>query len=462
MTSSRAGVPKKRSFCSLVAACLLGAARASNRTLRCLHTEGMDQFFHLKDMTDLSLLASIFNASTLTQDDAINLTGLITGFNVDILETMAKRAGHTVEFYQLNGFPYATHIGLQDIWPQQLPMFDCDANSEIIVPIASASGTLDFMIPSVPSGFIVVGPIPKTAEAPFYEKFFTFMRPFHWTVWLTLVGALALSSAAMYWFEGCPGDGCLHFMYNSGVLFTGAGSHDPVQPSSKLFYMFMSFTVFLVVTAYTANLATLLIAERHQEQTITSIHSFDELGVKACCLDSHQSMLVERYPNIEFVPIPKSLGLVNLIKTAQAGVECAGAVSTDVHMKSALVEGSFCDMQLVGRTFTLTYYGIPFLRPPGGARNDLLWEYNQVFLDMLHGREVDDLIRSYFPPEPGEAAHCPKEEASVEGEGLTLIQVGGTFSMLIFGLLVSFVVKMFCWLESGRPVPRDSAPESAA
>ena len=82
---------------------MCGSAKAWN-VVRCFHTEPPDGFFRLKDDTDPQLAQQVFENSTPTEYDAINVTSFVTGLNVEILQLIASRGGWRVEFFQLNGF----------------------------------------------------------------------------------------------------------------------------------------------------------------------------------------------------------------------------------------------------------------------------------------------------------------------------------------------------------------------
>ena len=106
------------------------------QTIRCLHREGKSNaFFYFKDEADE---AAAYATPTPTEADAVDVTGQVLGFNVDLLEKIANRGGWEVRFYVMcaEGYPCAANMtapALPDSetaairWMQYNSSFDCMA-----------------------------------------------------------------------------------------------------------------------------------------------------------------------------------------------------------------------------------------------------------------------------------------------------------------------------------------------
>lgn len=72
-------------------------AAAAGREVRCLHREGKSNaFFYFKESDDE---AAAYSTATETEADAVDVTGQVTGFNVDLLEAIAEAGGWSVRFF---------------------------------------------------------------------------------------------------------------------------------------------------------------------------------------------------------------------------------------------------------------------------------------------------------------------------------------------------------------------------
>merc|ERR1712079_13812 len=97
-------------------------------------------------------------------------------------------------------------------------------------------------------------------------------------VWGITIAAGIVSSMVMYVLEGCK-LGITDVLFQSVSHFmNGGASYDPSNTAGKIFSSFFSFTMLLLTSAYTANLATYLIHSAQEVQRVTSIESFTKLG----------------------------------------------------------------------------------------------------------------------------------------------------------------------------------------
>merc|ERR1712113_723470 len=109
-------------------------------------------------------------------------------------------------------------------------------------------------------------------------------------------------------------------------------------------------------------MGTLLITKARKQHLITGVNSFGKLGLKACTEFGHMEILRKMFPSVYFVNFSmESVSTNDMLKKVRIGQECAGAILTDVHLKWELFRGKMCDLHLVGQTFTIGYYAVPFL-----------------------------------------------------------------------------------------------------
>ena len=95
---------------------------AAGRDMRCLHREGKSNaFFYFYDADEE---AAAYATPTETEADAVDVTGKVTGFNVDLLEAVADAGGWTVSFHVMCAAGYACAANMTGA---PLPDGDVDA-----------------------------------------------------------------------------------------------------------------------------------------------------------------------------------------------------------------------------------------------------------------------------------------------------------------------------------------------
>ena len=115
--------------------------------VRCLHREQKsDAFFHFWDH---AFEEEVYATPTETEADAVEVTGRVTGFNVELLEKLADEGGWRVRFFVMcnEAYPCArnmTNAALPDdehramIYLQRNTSFDCLATAATMGSSASA------------------------------------------------------------------------------------------------------------------------------------------------------------------------------------------------------------------------------------------------------------------------------------------------------------------------------------
>lgn len=221
--------------------------------------------------------------------------GELKGFEKEILDLMSLKGGFTYEFKH-----YV--MGADETWTQFLRRMadECDLVTFSWWTITTERERLGLVSPY---GFQDQSPIlvqlePEPRATPFLELVFQFGRPFTASVW-ALFMTLAVVSATVYWFierdynkddAGGPRlAGLLNSIYLTVVLWSGGGGPTPVRPPAKFLLMAWSFVGLLTISAYTANLASFLIARPVPPPLFQNVNDLMSQSKVVCIADSKQS-----------------------------------------------------------------------------------------------------------------------------------------------------------------------------
>jgi hypothetical protein len=379
----------------------------------------------------------------------INVTGQVGGFYIDVLTTAANGAGIPIEFYVQNENPASTSAMLASFGASRGD-YDCVFSGTHVKE--SRLDDVDYLVPLTQFGLVVTTQVVEV-EATIWDGLFQFLAPFANEVWFCIVALFLISGALVIVFEGTAlgntfKERAQRAMYQSFGTFTGVAYIEPTTGTAAVFSILLSFTVLLLVSAYTANLAAHLTVSAVAEAQVTSIDSFSEQGKTACALGSNYDWMQENYPNVLLHEVDQS------VDQTQAGEvrkgTCAGFVYADILSRSEIVSEEACDFEIVGSQLTLGYYGVPWQKNSTNPSQSELFkdEMNKQIASMIETGEMLTFIQRYFPLDPATAAGCGTSEIYETSE-LGLRDLAGTFLITVFAAPILLGVK--CLRRRGLP-----------
>ena len=182
------------------------------------------------------------------------------GVDFDLLYLIADRLGiheENIEFIPLDVDRYS--------WSDMVALVgkensDYDMAIGGITATANRARTSNFSRSYFFTGLSILASRPVSSEINYMWRFF---EPFNWTVWLLIVGLVVLSSLLCKWFgmsrrysDGLWLSSIVIFFMNENRLVTMRNIFGRIYVST------LSFVVLILVSAYTANMATFLTSQR--------------------------------------------------------------------------------------------------------------------------------------------------------------------------------------------------------
>ncbi|KAH8046877.1 hypothetical protein JL720_16282 [Aureococcus anophagefferens] len=385
-------------WCFLVGLLVLGASAtwlptqeavdaAAGRDMRCLHREGKSNAFFYFDDADEE--AAAYATPTETEADAVDVTGKVTGFNVDLLEAVAAAGGWTVSFHVMCATGYACSANMTGA-----PLPDGDVNA--LAYFQANLTTFDCVVTST----------------------------------------------------GITLDGILEGVYQSMSNMTGAGGFEPRTSKGKVFALFFSFFTLLVVSAYTANLTTFLTVEFIAAQPIERISSFSELGLSPCYYgESTEWFLEQEHPNIRGVSLRD---LDGYDPSLESGIVTWTHYARNVIINDQLQGGepTGCDIEPVGPEEGTVYYSIPMRRD-----DDDPLRAPYVLGALTADNTILALTDRYFPSDPLLAAGCGAQDDDANDQQYTLRDMVGYFVIAAVAVgagLLGYCVEALARLVAAR------------
>ena len=278
-------------------------------------------------------------------------TGVQTGFQVDLMALVAEKAGfdYTINTILPSAFSSMTW---SEYLEESLTRYDAnidwwmETTSRMENNMKLLYGIFDLSLGA--SQFFTVG-----APDFWSETFISFAAPFTPQLWAFFCLTTVLTAIAYLFLErrknqtdirpGAPlYEKVGNIVYLGFVQATGGGGYDPSTGSGKLVLLSYSFLILLVVSAYTANLATFLVTpdvpsgvdRSGMTVSYASLETAVDAGAKVCVYDgtpAHE-WLLENHPDADVVPT------ASVPHSGLAAGECDVAVATELNYQFALVD----------------------------------------------------------------------------------------------------------------------------
>lgn len=321
----------------------------------------------------------ILNASI---DTAVTMNpGELDGVNVWLMYRLAQLAGFELEIdvYKIPAkFQASADKTLSILYLLNAKNYDCVVTATQLFAYRQAYMT--YITPTQPFGYIVTTLEGSAPVVPLLHRFWTWRTPFSDEVWGVLAVSLVVVGWFMWFFERCDNeDDFGHHIHTpwyeqiwNGVYLAFAGftskteEFSPKTLPGRFLGMIHAFAIFLTVSFYIANLATVFISAPAPDQPIKGIKSFSQLDTPACVGNktAFTDFMKQAHPEVKVFPVSQSVtGVLDAL--VEDDPPCAGGVMTDVLFQFetgpvADPNGKYCAALMIGPQMGTNYYAIPF------------------------------------------------------------------------------------------------------
>lgn len=231
--------------------------------------------------------------------------------------------------------------------PSPSPRLSLCTSHPLLLPYRHSKPTA----PLFPPFFLPSPSLPSPRpQIPLLHRFWTWRTPFSDEVWGTLAASLIVIGWFMWFFERCDNeDDFGHHVHTpvyeqiwNGVYLAFAGftskteEFSPKTLPGRFLGMIHAFAIFLTVSFYIANLATVFISAPAPDQPIKGIKSFSQLDLPACLGNktAFTDFMTQAHPEIPLrIVSPSVTGVLDAL--IEDDPPCLGGVMTDVLFQCA-------------------------------------------------------------------------------------------------------------------------------
>jgi len=198
------------------------------------------------------------------------------------------------------------------------------------------------------SPVLAIPPPSMAVDPDLSETFTTFFDPFSTNLWICLIAMIFLSGVTDWLLERASGGSFLGSIYEyfGGVLF--GGFSDPYTRLSCVYQCIVAFIILIVVSAYTANLASAMTISRQPESSFGSIDEVIATKTAACVAGSYsgQDTIEILYPSLMYDK--DTAGWFDSIDDGLLDGSCQCAVIPRIEYDTWLTEGPNCQQGIAG------------------------------------------------------------------------------------------------------------------
>jgi flagellar basal body-associated protein FliL len=187
---------------------------------------------------------------------------------------------------------------------------------------------------------------------------FSFLTPFEWTVWMLILATIVASGLVYYLLEKMNTasdertleEAPVSAVYYSAITFTGHLEFRPQTHAARLVAFSLSFSALIVAAAYTANLASFLVARRQPSSTLQSIQ--DAVAQRApICLQASVALdqyITNQYPSAVLVRNYSESDVFEGLVQGECRVAVVPKYSYETYLKNSEIN-SDCGLTWQGR-----------------------------------------------------------------------------------------------------------------
>ena len=158
-------------------------------------------------------------------------------------------------------------------------------------------------------GAIIMVAREQVEEDPF--DVYSFLVPFEWTIWCAIVGAIFVTGLIYFFLERLDPnaddrnleDKPWTNIFLAALTFTGHMSYQPNTTPSRILVMSWGFWTIIVLSAYTANMASFLVSQNSKAPRISTIEEALLTSTPLCVQRGAviDDLLTDKYPELNLV-----------------------------------------------------------------------------------------------------------------------------------------------------------------
>lgn len=386
------------------------------------------------------------------------------GLMIEILDEVARRG----EFSWRDSWAWEMRPPADKSWTDLLLMsvnaYDLSVNYWYDLPSRMDLGV------SFPTGWydgsMII--IRKNLDAESFDSdefnWFFWSQPFTMSVWMLLLLTTCISGVVSIYIEEKPfheivkndapvkgsiSSTVLSYTQRSMLAFTGEHYLYPKSHAGQIFSFSLTFFSILIISAYTANLASFLVIQK-QNSVVDSVESLGDivrLGKSICTLQETalEEAIIQMYPNAIVVGRVSDVKVLNSLKDNDCDYGLVG-LSTWEEYKGVKETNGDCNLSRIGRTFQALDAGFASKSDAGEFCTSIVRDVLNIhFYEMIQEGVLDEKWKAFHKlrhdiPNLSSCLGLAGTDDEKVMKTLDIVNLGGLFILHLCFLILSLVV----------------------
>jgi len=389
---------------------------------------------------------------------------------IRILDILAGRAGFTWrKSYGASGLPTSSmedgddknnSPSINDVLKWSAETFDLVAMNIVKTQDRSSNGN-SFLEGHIDSSIVMVGVSGSRSSM----GLLTFLEPFDWQVWLLTLFTMIIAAMGYQWMEWINnGDSDrqnlepAENLYFAAMAFTGDCKYEPQTNYARLFVLSLAFWGLILSSAYTANLASFLVAQNTPVLLVESVGDAVAANYPLCAVAgaAPATEIRNKYPQANLVLVPPENQ--HEIFTKVLSKECTLAVTTMYEWDLAKHDGEInpdCELQWIGRTFKFAKSGFVTLSDSGKLCSNLIRDVLSVHIGEMHDDGtiqgvLDDYSKSRKSNTCSDDGAAGDSDDGDDIQALSMQDLGGLFIVVYVVWFFACMIALISWFFRKR------------
>lgn len=342
---------------------------------------------------------------------------------------------------------------------------------EVVKTLDRAASGSSFVEGHIDSSIIMVGM--SASEQPSLSMF-SFLAPFTWQVWLMTLLTILLAGGVYQWMEWINGesdrqqlgDKPTETIFFAALSFNGDIKFEPSTDYARIFVLTLAFWGMILSSAYTANLASFLVAKNTPALQVETVGDAVFANLPMCVLlgTAMESEVRKAYPRANLILIdPRSE--YDIYSEVLRG-RCTLAVTTLWEWDKTRVDGTSnidCQLQWIGRVFRFSKSSFATFSDSGNLCSNLIRDVLSLHISrLLDDGTIQEILDEYLSSlqtiecraAGGESLDSGESDDS-DGSGddiqsLSLQDMGGLFIVVYISGALCCIAALVLWYRKKR------------
>lgn len=367
-----------------------------------------------------------------------NETGAIDeerpGLIVELLDELAKRGGFTWRdsFGVFNYKDMEKNRTFDELLKWTVDTYDLSCNSWSS-SIGRINQGVTFLQGWYDGSIILVGKQETTDKV----NVWSFLMPFAWGVWLMMFVTIVFSGFVYYWMEWYNEDSDRQDLgkmpteniYFAALSFIGQIQFMPATDYARIFTLSCAFWGLLMASAYTANLASFLVANNTPSLAIASVGDAVSARLPICVKDSSVSdtLVTDAHPGAILVPKRIEDDIFFGVNRGECTLALTNVGTWDNYKERSVVNGN-CQLDWIGRVFKFIEAGFASLSDSGTLCSSLIKDVLNVHLaEMKEDGFIEEAWQRHLERTSDIKCTTATQDTDSDSSQLSLQDMGGLF-----------------------------------